>query len=40
VEYGLILGLSAALAIVVLVFMGGTLGDVIDTIARAIDEVT
>jgi Flp pilus assembly pilin Flp len=40
VEYGLILGLSAALAMVVLVFMGGTLGDVLDTIARAIDEAT
>jgi Flp pilus assembly pilin Flp len=40
VEYGLILGLSTALAMVVLVFMGGTLGDVLDTIARAIDEAT
>ena len=40
VEYGLILGLSAALAVVVLVFMGGPLGDVIDTIARTIDAAT
>jgi Flp pilus assembly pilin Flp len=40
VEYGLILGLSAVLAMVVLVFMGGALGDVIDTIARVIDEAT
>lgn len=40
VEYGLILGLSAALAVVVLVFMGGTLSDVLDTIAQAIDEAT
>lgn len=40
VEYGLILGLSAALAVVVLVFLGGTLGEVLDTIARTIDEAT
>jgi Flp pilus assembly pilin Flp len=40
VEYGLILGLSAALAMVVLVFMGGTLSDVLDSIAQAIDEAT
>jgi hypothetical protein len=40
VEYGLILGLSAAVAAVVLVFMGGPLGDVIDTIARTIDAAT
>jgi Flp pilus assembly pilin Flp len=37
VEYGLILALSAVVAIVVLVFFGGTLADVLDTIGRAID---
>jgi Flp pilus assembly pilin Flp len=37
VEYGLILALSAAVAIVVLVFFGGTLADVLDVIGRAIE---
>jgi Flp pilus assembly pilin Flp len=37
VEYGLILALSAVVAIVVLVFFGGTLADVLDVIGRAID---
>ena len=40
VEYGLILGLSAMVAVTVLVFFGGTLGEVLDTIARSIDEAT
>ena len=40
VEYGLILTLSAALAIAILVFLGGPLADVIDFMARAIDEAT
>ena len=40
VEYGLILSLSALLAIVVLVFMGGTLAEVLDYLARTIDEAT
>ena len=37
VEYGLILGLSAVVTIVVLVFMGATLADVLEVIGRAID---
>ncbi|HEY0443369.1 MAG TPA: hypothetical protein VGC90_04015 [Candidatus Limnocylindrales bacterium] len=37
VEYGLILGLSAVVAIVVLVFLGGTVSDALDLISRAID---
>ena len=37
VEYGLILGLSAVVTIVVLVFLGGTLSDVLAAIGRAID---
>jgi Flp pilus assembly pilin Flp len=37
VEYGLILGGSAAVAVVVLVFFGGTLSAVLDAIADAID---
>ena len=40
VEYGLILSLSALLAVVVLVFMGGTLAEVLDYLARTIDEAT
>ena len=40
VEYGLILGLSAVVTIVVLVFLGGTLADVLDVIGRAIDAAT
>ena len=37
VEYGGILGLSAVVTIVVLVFMGATLADVLAAIGRAID---
>ncbi len=40
VEYGLILSLSAAVTIVVLVFLGGTLADVLDVIGKAIDAAT
>ena len=40
VEYGLILALSAVVAIVVLVFFGGTLADVLDVIGRAIDSAS
>lgn len=36
VEYGLILALSAAVAVVVLVFFGGTLSAVLEAIAQAI----
>jgi Flp pilus assembly pilin Flp len=38
VEYGLILALSAVVAIVVLVFFGGTVSDVLQFIANAIDQ--
>lgn len=37
VEYGLILGLAAALAVGILVFMGGTVADVLEFIARAVE---
>jgi Flp pilus assembly pilin Flp len=37
VEYGLILGLSAAVTVIVLVFLGGTLADVLEVIGKAID---
>jgi Flp pilus assembly pilin Flp len=37
VEYGLILSLSALLAIGILVFAGGTLADVLDLITDAAD---
>jgi Flp pilus assembly pilin Flp len=40
VEYGLILGLSAMVAIVILVFFGGALGHVLEVIGRAIDAAT
>lgn len=40
VEYGLILGLSAMVAIVILAFFGGPLGHVLDVIGRAIDAAT
>ena len=40
VEYGLILSLSALLAVVVLVFLGGTLSEVLEYLARTIDEAT
>jgi Flp pilus assembly pilin Flp len=37
VEYSLILGLSAVVTIVVLVFMGATLANVLEVIGKAID---
>jgi hypothetical protein len=37
VEYGLILSLSAALAVGLLVFAGGTVADVLDLITDAVD---
>jgi Flp pilus assembly pilin Flp len=37
VEYGLILSLSAALALGLLVFAGGTVADVLELIAQAVD---
>jgi Flp pilus assembly pilin Flp len=37
VEYGLILGLSAMLALGILVFAGGTVADVLDLISDAVD---
>jgi Flp pilus assembly pilin Flp len=37
VEYGLILALSAIVALVTLVLFGGTLAEVLDFIERAID---
>jgi Flp pilus assembly pilin Flp len=40
VEYGLILGLSAVVAIVMLVFLGGTFSAALELIGRAIDEAT
>jgi len=40
VEYSLILGLSALVVLVVLVFFGATLSDVLEIIGRAIDEAS
>jgi Flp pilus assembly pilin Flp len=40
VEYGLILALSAVVAIVVLVFFGGTLSAVLDAIGQAIEQAS
>jgi Flp pilus assembly pilin Flp len=37
VEYGLILSLSAALAVILLVFFGGTLSAVLNAVGDAID---
>jgi Flp pilus assembly pilin Flp len=37
VEYGLILSLSAALAVILLVFFGGTLSTVLNAVGDAID---
>jgi Flp pilus assembly pilin Flp len=37
VEYGLILSLGALLAVGILVFMGGTVADVLDFVARAVE---
>ena len=40
VEYGLILALSAVVAVVVLVFFGGTLSAVLDAIGEAIEQAS
>jgi len=40
VEYGLILALSAVVAVVVLVFFGGTLSAVLEAIGEAIEAAT
>jgi Flp pilus assembly pilin Flp len=40
IEYGLILSLSALLAVVLLVFFGGTLSAVLQVIGDAIDTAT
>jgi Flp pilus assembly pilin Flp len=40
VEYGLILALSALVAIVVLVFFGGTLSAVLEAIGEAIERAS
>ena len=40
VEYGLILSLSAALAVILLVFFGGTLSAVLNAVGDAIDAAT
>jgi len=40
VEYGLILGLSAVLAVVILVFFGASVSAALELIGRAIDEAT
>jgi Flp pilus assembly pilin Flp len=40
VEYGLILGLSTVVAVVVLVFFGGTLSAVLEAIGRAIEQAS
>jgi Flp pilus assembly pilin Flp len=40
VEYGLILGLSALLAVVILVFFGGAVSAALELIGRAVDEAT
>ena len=40
VEYGLILALSTLVAVIVLVFFGGTLSTVLEAIGRAIDQAS
>ena len=40
VEYGLILALTAAITAVILLFLGGTLADVLGAIGGAIDAAT
>jgi Flp pilus assembly pilin Flp len=40
VEYGLILALSTVVAVVVLVFFGGTLSVVLEAIGQAIDQAS
>lgn len=40
VEYGLILALSAMVAVVVLVFFGGTLSAVLEAIGEAIEQAS
>ena len=40
VEYGLILALSTLVAVIVLVFFGGTLSAVLEAIGQAIDQAS
>ena len=40
VEYGLILALSALVAVVILVFFGGTLSAILEVIGEAIDQAS
>ena len=40
IEYSLILGLSALVAVVVLVFFGGTLSAVLEAIGQAIEQAS
>ncbi len=40
IEYGLILALSAVVAVVVLVFFGGTLSAVLEAIGKAIEQAS
>jgi Flp pilus assembly pilin Flp len=40
VEYGLILALSAMVAVIVLVFFGGTLSAVLEAIGEAIEQAS
>jgi len=40
VEYGLILGLSTVVAVVVLAFFGGTLSAVLEAIGQAIEQAS
>jgi Flp pilus assembly pilin Flp len=40
VEYGLILGLSALVTVVVLVFFGGTLSALLEAIGQAIEQAS
>ena len=40
VEYGLILALSTVVAVIVLVFFGGTLSAVLEAIGQAIDQAS
>ncbi len=40
VEYGLILALTSLLTVVILVFFGGTLADILDAIGDAIESAT
>ncbi len=40
VEYGLIIGLGAVFAVVILVFFGGSVSAVLELIGRLVDEAT